>query len=677
MARKISQFTEATEIKSGDISIVVQDGETKQFPLDLLATKAQADEYKAGVETQLADYEQEITDIKNQYDKELYTPTITVTNTSMVKTGQGDTLDYSASVEDGVVKSAILKGQTLVNLYQFKSTSTATLNTTYEYNDNKYIVTNNGNDGYVKTDITVYLEANKTYTFKAKCDKGFNNDNGYIYLLLNNSTSNNKKIANENTTFTVPTSGIYYVRLDVRASSEPYIFSDLMILEGDYTNIDIPYFEGMTSVKAPVLTTTGKNLLDYTDTSLLVNGSTINNGIITVGTNYQSFLKMNVKVGKTYKVAIDITANSEIAPSSLCLGVSNSSGSYSADYGGVLTGTKNGRCYLSFTATQNAVYLQGRVECSYSNIMLIESSESNTSDIPYEPYKSNILSTSEDVELRGIGEVQDELDLMTGEKISKLEQLTAINNTNWATQTSIHSDCYSFYYNPQIAKSNGLLICDNLPSVISLSNGEGCRITGTGRININILKSKLKDSSLDSLNDYLARNPLTFIYELPNASIKTVVLTPSGTLASETPYMWKNGSIQLSSNGLVPGLDYAVTTSRVGVIENNMSETITNEKRIHALEVILAQSTIAAAADAVSLQSDLESTTMSTDGAQLETENTQDNFLYEMILLLIENNAHDESLFDKVCMFYLYGKLSDEQFTNIYNLLYPVNQEEE
>ena len=141
--------------------------------------------------------------------------------------------------------------------------------------------------------------------------------------------------------------------------------------------------------------------------------------------------------------------------------------------------------------------------------------------------------------------------------------------------------------------------------------------------------------------------------------------------------MWKNGSIQLSSDGLVPNLDYAVTISHVGVIETNVAETITNEKRIHALEVILAQSTIAAATDAVSLQSDLESTTMSTDGAQLETENTQDNFLYEMILLLIENNANDESLFDKVCMFYLYGKLSDEQFTSIYNLLYPVNPEEE
>ena len=112
MAKKISQFNSATTIKSGDISVVVQDGETKQFPLDLLATKEQADEYKTGVEAQLADYEQEITDIKNKYDKELYSPTITVTNTSMVKTGQGDTVDYSASVEDSIAKSAILKGNT-------------------------------------------------------------------------------------------------------------------------------------------------------------------------------------------------------------------------------------------------------------------------------------------------------------------------------------------------------------------------------------------------------------------------------------------------------------------------------------------------------------------------------------------------------------------------------------
>ena len=38
--------------------------------------------------------------------------------------------------------------------------------------------------------------------------------------------------------------------------------NDFIILEGDYTNVDIPYFEGMQSVKMPLLTTTGKNLLN-------------------------------------------------------------------------------------------------------------------------------------------------------------------------------------------------------------------------------------------------------------------------------------------------------------------------------------------------------------------------------------------------------------------------------
>lgn len=337
MARKISSMSEATEIKSGDISIIVQDGETKKFNLDLLPSKAQIDEYKTDVENQLADYEQEITDIKNQYDKELYTPEISVTGTSIVKTGQGDNVDYSANVEDGIAKKVILKG---------------------------------------KSELI---------------------DDGTIQ-----------------------------------------------------------------SVNMPVLTTSNKN----------------------------------------------------------------------GD-------------------------------------------------------KTNVLSTNENVVLRSNGDIYDELDLIT-------RQLTQ-------------------------------------------------------RINEN--------------NEVLA-NPI----------ISTVDLIPSGTLASEKPYMWKNGSIQLSSNGLVPDLEYAVSTSRVGVIETNMQETIQNEKRIHSLEVILAQSTVNSAYDTVSLQSDVEIATMSLDDTESFTENKQDIFLYEMILLLIENNAYNESLFDKVCIFYLYGKLSDEHFVNIYNLLYNTEE---
>ena len=321
--------------------------------------------------------------------------------------------------------------------------------------------------------------------------------------------------------------------------------------------------------------------------------------------------------------------------------------------------------------------------------------ETSSSKTTYEPYKTNILTVNEEVELRGIGNVKDELDCLTGKVTERIGEVVLDGSENW--QLDGHSlnisginDNLCFYTKDINNTYLGGDYWDNAGGILSsklstygynyltgvLENYQGIAIVD-GRIAISIDKDLLSSNDSIGLKEWLQSNPLTVQYELAEPVIKTVVLNPSGTLASETPYMWKDGSIQLSSDGLAPCLDYAVTTSRVGVIENNMNETITNEKRIHALEVILAQSTIAAAADAVSLQSDLESTTMSTDGVQLETENTQDNFLYEMILLLIENNAHDKSLFDKVCMFYLYGKLSDEQFTNIYNLLYPVNPEEE
>ena len=46
-----------------------------------------------------------------------------------------------------------------------------------------------------------------------------------------------------------------------------------MILIGDYTNVDTPYFEGMQSVRMPVLTTVGKNLFDgdYIKNNLIFN----------------------------------------------------------------------------------------------------------------------------------------------------------------------------------------------------------------------------------------------------------------------------------------------------------------------------------------------------------------------------------------------------------------------
>ena len=105
MAKKISQLTQATEVKSDDVTIIVQDGETKKLPLNTMVTKKDIENKKiAGLA--------KLDEIETTYENDTYTPTITVKNKSSVKTGEGDEVDYSANVMDGHVKSAILKGNT-------------------------------------------------------------------------------------------------------------------------------------------------------------------------------------------------------------------------------------------------------------------------------------------------------------------------------------------------------------------------------------------------------------------------------------------------------------------------------------------------------------------------------------------------------------------------------------
>ena len=114
MAKKISQLTQATEVKSDDVTVIVQDGETKKLPLNMMVTKQDIENKKvAGLA--------KLDEIEATYENDTYTPTITVKNKSSVKTGEGDEVDYSANVMDGPAKSAILKGNTLVNIFPTKS----------------------------------------------------------------------------------------------------------------------------------------------------------------------------------------------------------------------------------------------------------------------------------------------------------------------------------------------------------------------------------------------------------------------------------------------------------------------------------------------------------------------------------------------------------------------------
>ena len=156
--------------------------------------------------------------------------------------------------------------------------------------------------------------------------------------------------------------------------------------------------------------------------------------------------------------------------------------------------------------------------------------------------------------------------------------------------------------------------------------------------------------------------------------VKTVDLMPSGTHPSTTPYCWKNGHIQLSSSGLLPNLEYSVVTSRAGQINQNATMIVKNDKRIFDLEILLAGGLVNTTYQALTLQNQVET---GLSKVSLSSETEPDYLLYHMIMKLIEEKAYKlDDLTEKVSVFYLYEKLSDEQFETIYSALYPFVEDE-
>ena len=157
------------------------------------------------------------------------------------------------------VKSAILKGQTLVNLV---TTDTS----------NGYTLTNDGTT--IKGDRLNLIDGfdNKIYTFILELSNVniINTDNQWVVyittLSLDNSGSDNTSIKsyikNGKVTFKYSPSrkrktvNNFSISLHTDSGVGSTItISNVVVLEGDYTDINIPYFIGMQSVKMPVLKT--------------------------------------------------------------------------------------------------------------------------------------------------------------------------------------------------------------------------------------------------------------------------------------------------------------------------------------------------------------------------------------------------------------------------------------
>lgn len=585
MAKKISQLTQATQVKSDDVTVIVQDGETKKLPLNTLVTKQDIENKKvAGLA--------KLDEIEATYENDTYTPTITVKNKSSVKVGEGDGVDYSANVMDGPAKSAILKGST-----KYRDIDTGEILESFEEGRNLELV----------------------------------------------------------------------------------------------------------SVKMPVLTTTGKNLFDIKEDTIAWGGANIksnsdntitftpnsnNNASLSGNLYFKQHIKVKTGTKYTYSVKRISGGNADFSGSiNNQILVRKKDGTIAERVGmsDFYTNTFNQTLTATYVFDDTVESIIGIKPIMYaignltSPIIMQFQLEEGTQATSYEPYKSNILTVNEGVELRGVGDVKDELNLLTGEVTERIGEIV-LDGTQ-----DMSSDGKGVYIQLNDVKRlldyTGKIACDKLPVIptyVDLENVENgiSGFTNSGSyLGQNWLYVKINNSvNTDEVKEWLTQNPITVQYQLETESIKTVDLMPSGTHPSTTPYCWKNGHIQLSSSGLLPNLEYSVVTSRAGQINQNATMIVKNDKRIFDLEILLAGGLVNTTYQALTLQNQVET---GLSKVSLNSETEPDYLLYHMIMKLIEEKAYKlDDLTEKVSVFYLYEKLSDEQFETIYSALYPFVEDE-
>lgn len=526
-----------------------------------------------------------------------FSPTITQMS-SVSKVGVGEDIDISDNTQEGYLKSAILSGQTLVNLIDY---------TEFPYSSNIF-----NNDFHLKYE----LKTNTTYTIIVDINlNGVEPDTFGLGLLQYGVdwASNNSQYVNGLNKIKLTTNNLIANYLRIRGYG--IIVNYAIVIEGDYTNVDIPYFEGMQSVKMPVLTTTGKNLFDYS--LLLPNGTlsgidrTVNGDMITLNGTCTSladfpFTPSNtnpliVKKGKIYKLSSHVIGGYVNGSAGKIIGLSTK---LVLD-DGTIRWVSRGTIDLTNDNCDGKIFWIRTVvdkDTQFDNYKLTIQLEESSTATSYEPYKSNILTVNEEVELGSVGEVKDELNLLTGQLTQRTE-----------TRAYQEGD-----------ESNSEVLTD---------------MTNTR-------------------------------YKLPKEAIKTVDLEPSGTNPTTQPYVWKDGHIQLSSEegSLLPTLDYSVTTSRGGQILENTKHIAKQDKRIYDLEMLLISSSIEDAYQRLLLQNDVQ--------VMSRMDETHLNPMrYYMLTRLIEEKMYEETdMLNKLDTFFLYGDISSDQYFELMDKIFGMEE---
>lgn len=346
-------------------------------------------------------------------------------------------------------------------------------------------------------------------------------------------------------------------------------------------NWDIPYFEGMQSVKLPVLKVTGKNLFDK---SKVKYNTTLNpqNGKEESYNLYMISDFINVEPNKNYV----------------------------SSHMGVIFYYDENKKFISmfdspalprkFTTPNNCKYVRFRSWEQYNTIekqreiVELEQFEEGSIATSYEPYKSNILTVNEEVTLRGIGDVKDELNCLTGEVTERIGEIVLNEDITGYLDTNYSVNGYSAFRVTSITNIPNALrnvICDKVkyyPNFgLDWTKQEEFFTTNGNLLFVKILSTKA--SNFEELRTFLSSSPITIQYELAE-SIKTVdlnVVDQNNTKIDKIHVFNETTHVNASSDELTPTVNIGKSVSYPTIIKPNTKYTVDLKRNDKPLTVNL------------------------------------------------------------------------------------------
>lgn len=535
----------------------------------------------------------------------------TLVNCVLEDTGNDDYTsfdeDYSETsftingTSEGAIKSATLKGQTLVNLVPKKIIDHIASSDW----DGYCCLVQNSKQSFDQWRTLQDLKPNTKYYISCYVET-FEDANNKDYCLNNPSVESifgDSMIVNGvghyqwlSTTKSELTDEIFIVLRSQNAHARGAIkIRDIMIIEYQQgmENWDIPYFEGMQSVKLPALTTTGKNLFDMNRPYDAITNS---EATVIQGTNQitvSSSAESGIYVNANFILDKDFFAGKTVTGS--CLYESDEK-----DIGTVQIVYQDGngehhyqwiRTPRTFTFPNNFIgdvmlcVSANNTGTPQSNTVTVKNIQLELGSVAtsYEPHKSNILTVNGDVELRGIGDVRDELNCLTGEVTERIGEIVLDGTEEW--NVSGHSNwtsCYTRkYILPHLINKGTSLVSDKMKSYIYydyLGSNDviGISITNEGYICFKYLPNGSKPQPSE-VSDYLKSNPITIQYPLETESIKTVdlnVVDQNNTKIDKMHVFNEVTHANASSNGLTPTVSIGKSVSYPTIIKPNTKYTV-------------------------------------------------------------------------------------------------------